>query len=263
MSDPEKQAFRILTKFFLEEIAFLLKTCHAILMDESLSANLSSRFEAFSNIVAKMGQSAAQIDQEVVIELSDLMDDFSRAVLQQPERATEEHQHLLAGMVEAVREHILMQGDITGVLALPQVEKIREILVKINEKRNLLPESRAAIKGVSFDPSMQLIRRTIEGKVQETEVTSKEAQIFSLFREAKNHAASRQEVLDGVWGATRVNEKAFSSHLSNLRHKIMPLGLDITLIYQGQYQLIDTTLLSPEALALLPTRRGRKRVIVE
>lgn len=62
-----------------------------------------------------------------------------------------------------------------------------------------------------------------------SELTSKEFRIMSLFLDAHEYRINRQDIFDTLWKNIRVSTKTLDVHLSNIRRKIEPLRLSISL----------------------------------
>lgn len=60
------------------------------------------------------------------------------------------------------------------------------------------------------------------------ELTSKEFRIMSLFLDAQDYRISRRDIFETLWKNISVSTKTLDVHLSNIRRKIEPLRLSIT-----------------------------------
>lgn len=68
-------------------------------------------------------------------------------------------------------------------------------------------------------------------------LTSREMQILFAMREDYNHPVKRTDIIQKVWGTTKVTSKCLDVHLSHLRQKVLEVGLEIRLLTGGSYQL--------------------------
>ncbi len=58
-------------------------------------------------------------------------------------------------------------------------------------------------------------------------LTQKEFQIFGLIYRAPNQTLSRLQLIEGVWGSSRVSANSLDVHLFNLRKKLSGVGVEI------------------------------------
>lgn len=68
-------------------------------------------------------------------------------------------------------------------------------------------------------------------------LTAKELRIVSLLQEAPNGFVSRDELETKVWPKDSVGEKTLGVHLTNLRKKLAPLGVDVGFHESNGYYL--------------------------
>jgi DNA-binding response OmpR family regulator len=115
--------------------------------------------------------------------------------------------------------------------------KKTELLVKIERllKTDLPPEHDSEEK-IEIDPIRMIVKKS-EGP--QIKLTAKELKIFTLIYESEGNRTSRAYLFEKVWGEIPNSEKTLDVHLSNLRQKIIELGLEISF-------------LAPETYAILP-----------
>lgn len=88
---------------------------------------------------------------------------------------------------------------------------------------------------LALDPLiLQIAHR--DGK--KLKLTNKEFQIFSSLYESYPKAKFRDEIIQCVWGETRVVPKAFDVHLFQLRKKLLSFGLEIQFSSGASYLLV-------------------------
>lgn len=68
--------------------------------------------------------------------------------------------------------------------------------------------------------------------------TKKELQILSILFDSKDRTASRDELIQKVWGKTQVGSKTLDVHFFNLRKKLSKLGLEIRHISPKTFTLL-------------------------
>lgn len=69
------------------------------------------------------------------------------------------------------------------------------------------------------------------------DLSVKEARILKLFMESPGIILAREEIKQAIWGDTAISPRTVDSHISRLRKRIQPFGVDIENTYGGGYQL--------------------------
>lgn len=72
---------------------------------------------------------------------------------------------------------------------------------------------------------------------QKVALTPREHQIFSLIFHAAGHSATRPAIFSNVWSAVKVCQKVLDVHVSKLRKKLKPLGLEVNFVRPNNYRL--------------------------
>jgi DNA-binding response OmpR family regulator len=114
--------------------------------------------------------------------------------------------------------------------------KKSELLVKIEHllKKNIKWGNDLA-DVVTIDPIRMLIKKKDGAPVK---LTAKELQIFAMIYESENRQASRADLFKKIWQVQPVSEKTLDVHISNLRQKVIDIGLDISFISPCIYRVI-------------------------
>ncbi len=110
--------------------------------------------------------------------------------------------------------------------------KTEFILNRPGSQANSSPYSRP--RGLRIDPSTM---RVHHGEATSALLTAKEFQILSLLQEAPQHAVSRNEIVQKVWGNVKVGSKTLDVHIFNLRRKLNPIQVEISFGPPNQYKL--------------------------
>ncbi len=109
-----------------------------------------------------------------------------------------------------------------------------ELIAKV--EKALGPGSQAQSDRTVLDKLTKTVIRL--GKRSDS-LTSREFEILTAIHDAANQSLSRADLLQKVWGATRLSAKALDVHLVNLRRKIQPLGLDVRFRRPDQFVLLS------------------------
>jgi DNA-binding response OmpR family regulator len=109
-----------------------------------------------------------------------------------------------------------------------------ELIAKI--ERALGQASQQADSRIVLDSLSKTVLRM--GKRSDS-LTTREFDILSAIHGEQSQSISRKELLQKVWGATRLSAKALDVHLVNLRRKIQPLGLDVRFRRPDQFVLLS------------------------
>ena len=74
---------------------------------------------------------------------------------------------------------------------------------------------------------------------QSVELTSKQFQIMMLLLKHLGAAVAKDDVSKHVWGSVNVSPKNMNVHISLLRQKLRPIGLNVVFVPPGHYALED------------------------
>jgi DNA-binding response OmpR family regulator len=108
-----------------------------------------------------------------------------------------------------------------------------ELQVKIDIFLNRLANQEGGISKVNLDPlSMTLFTKN----ARSSELTAKEYRILSLFLHVPDLIVPRKHLVMTLWKDINVSEKTLDVHLSNIRRKIIELGLTLVCTDAG-YEL--------------------------
>lgn len=111
-----------------------------------------------------------------------------------------------------------------------------EIVVKVERIFSGMSDAKTdeARNFFNVDPISLTIRGAGE---QSSSLTSKEFQIVTAMKQAPDHCIAKDDLINQVWGRERASASSLDVHLSNLRKKIAPLGLEIVFTPPGSYTL--------------------------
>lgn len=89
-----------------------------------------------------------------------------------------------------------------------------------------------------IDPVSLTISRS---NLHSVPLTSKEFQIVTLLQQAPNHTIRKEDLVARIWGRVKTNTNSLEVHLSNLRKKIAPLGLELFFRPPNLYTILPST----------------------
>ncbi len=110
-----------------------------------------------------------------------------------------------------------------------------EILVKVEAHLNRCANKDDYQAIFNLDP---LTLTIFNHSGRSAELTSKEFRIMSLFLDAHEYRISRKDIFETLWKNIRVSTKTLDVHLSNIRRKIEPLKLTIT-VTDSDYRIFE------------------------
>ena len=97
----------------------------------------------------------------------------------------------------------------------------KELIVK----RLLDPEQNSFFMGIKID---RLLHR-ISYNNNEVQLTPREFQILNFLIEKGNRGVHKMDLLQSIWRNTNVTSNTVEVHICNIRKKILPLGLEISI----------------------------------
>ena len=77
----------------------------------------------------------------------------------------------------------------------------------------------------------------IESQDMELKLSHKEALIMKSLQEAEKEAVSRETLSKLLWGDLKVGDRTLDSHISRLRKRLRPLGINIESAYGSGYKV--------------------------
>ena len=111
--------------------------------------------------------------------------------------------------------------------------------VSLQELQNLLSEAVVAGAGnfSAVPPEFEVDQITRQVKLNENVIglTPTEFEILSFFTKNKRKQVLRDELIQHLWGETRVSKHAFDTHLLNLKKKLPPFATRLVSIYGVGY----------------------------
>jgi len=111
-----------------------------------------------------------------------------------------------------------------------------ELIVKVERILSPHPASNATAGGLFLlDPKSLTVSRA---ERTSDSLTSKEFQLLAILHDAQNNTLTRDEMIEQLWGKVKVTSKTLDVHLSNLRRKVEPLGLEIIHVFPNSYRIL-------------------------
>ena len=77
----------------------------------------------------------------------------------------------------------------------------------------------------------------VDSQDMELKLSHKEALIMKSLQEAQDEAVCRESLSKILWGDLKVGERTLDSHISRLRKRLRPLGLNIESAYGSGYKI--------------------------
>ncbi len=77
----------------------------------------------------------------------------------------------------------------------------------------------------------------VDSQDMELKLSHKEALIMKSLQEAEEKAVSRESLSKILWGDLKVGDRTLDSHISRLRKRLRPLGLNIESAYGSGYKI--------------------------
>lgn len=250
MDTKLKQMKERLNQHFVDEMAFLLVSCQTLLADNTVDASLETRFHMLDSIVKIV------LNQDSFKSLCGSIVEFTSCIGTHSIDANEENSSILLSAIDAARKALSEATGLRDAAVLPLVQILRDKVVAQKESARQTTWASVAPILLATDPFEPRMQRQIEGRMQQVDLTQKEARILRAFIESKNHCVGRMDLINEVWGRTKISEKTFSTHLAHLRSKLKVLGSGIALDSPGHYVLVDCH--GQSALGNTPAQRGRK-----
>ena len=113
--------------------------------------------------------------------------------------------------------------------------KVMELLARIKANlRKSGPSSAISYKGISYDPS----RKSFSANGENMKLTNKERQILELLFSFRGKLVKKEDLVKAVWpDAVDIETRTVDVHISMVRRKLSPLGIDIKTIRSLGYIL--------------------------
>lgn len=133
---------------------------------------------------------------------------------------------------------IVSSDDDADTLRLCFKKGVDDYLTKPFRKNELLVKVETILRGKStfggtIKPKITIDGQSIDG------LTTKERKLLMLFLDNQEREASREVIINKVWGGRVVHPKTIDVHLYNLRRKLHPYGQMIKSLGHGRWSLVS------------------------